>query len=42
MFPSGMYISNLGDKDEQMSVVVDRGEGGSSMLEGTMEIMVNR
>ena len=37
-----MYISNDGDKDVQMSVVVDRGQGGSSVTDGTIEVMVNR
>ncbi len=38
----GMYISDLKGKDLQMSVVVDRSEGGSSLKRGTMEIMVHR
>ncbi len=44
-----MYISSAsssssseGLADLQMSVVVDRSEGASSMADGTMEVMVHR
>ena len=37
-----MYISDLTGRDRQMSVVVDRGVGGSSIEDGTLEVMVHR
>ena len=38
-----MYISNKElDVDLEMSIVVDRSEGASSLKDGTAEIMVHR
>ena len=40
----GMYISSVGQYEEerQMSIVVDRSQGASSLVDGTAEIMVHR
>ena len=36
-----MFISSR-SSDKQLSVVVDRSEGASSIVDGTVEIMVHR